>query len=141
MSTRVKQFLSTLAQPSPLAPGRELVTVAPAEPTLPELGETIRNAQAEIEAAAITVVAKAIEIGKALRKAKPLVGHGNFESYVAIECRLPMRTAQSYMRLARYEPQLNQLVAAKNAGLAHLTMTDAFKLIDKLRPKPSKRNA
>ena len=101
----------------------------------PELGETIRKAQAEIEGAAITVVAKAIEIGKALRKAKALVGHGNFESYVAIECRLPMRTAQSYMRLARYEPQLAQLVAGKNAGLAHLTMADAFKLIDKLRPK------
>src|SRR6266702_2559822 len=94
MSTRVMQFLGALAQSAPLAPGRELVPVA-AEPSLPELGETIRKAQADIETAAITVVAKAIEIGKALRKAKGLVGHGNFESYVAIECRMPMRTAQS----------------------------------------------
>jgi Protein of unknown function (DUF3102) len=133
MSTRVKQFLEALAPP--LASGRELVTVTPPEPSLTELGETIRKAQAEIETAAITVVAKAIAIGKALRKAKALVGHGNFENYIAIECRLPMRTAQSYMRLARYEAQLDQLVAGKNAGLAHLTMSDAFKLIDKMRPK------
>ncbi|KRP90022.1 hypothetical protein AOQ73_25325 [Bradyrhizobium pachyrhizi] len=136
MSEVLKRFIGTAI---PLASKGELVPLPP-EPSLPELGETIRKAQAEIETAAITVVAKAIEIGKALRKAKALVGHGNFESYVAIECRMPMRTAQSYMRLARYESQLAQLLASKNAGLAHLTMTDAFKLIEKLRPgkrKPS----
>lgn len=138
MSARVKQFIGALAGTPIVVPGRELVAVPPPEPTLPELGDTIRQAQAEIEAAAITVVAKAMEIGKALRKAKPLVGHGNFESYVAIECRMPMRTAQSYMRLARYEAQLDQLLGAKSAGLAHLTMSDAFKLIEKMRPSKRK---
>lgn len=138
MTELVKRFLSIATQDAAVSKG-ELVPVHPPEPSLLELRETIRSGQAEIEAAAITVVAKAMEIGKALRKAKALVGHGNFENYVAIECRMPMRTAQSYMRLARYEPQLAQLVANKSAGLAHLTMTDAFKLIEKLWPKPSKR--
>lgn len=141
MNTRVKQFLGALSQPFPQASGRELVPMTPPAPSLPQLGETIRKAQADIETAAITVVTKAMEIGKALRQAKALVGHGNFESYVAIECRMPLRTAQSYMRLARYEAQLDQLVASKNAGLAHLTMADAFKLIEKLRPSARKRKA
>jgi hypothetical protein len=135
MTELVKRFLGAVVVTDVAPTQGALVVVPPPPPTLPELGERIRQAQAEIEGAAITVVAKAIEIGKALRTAKTIVGHGNFEDYCAIECRLPMRTAQNYMRLARYEPQLEQLVRGKNAGLAHLTMADAFKLIEKLRPK------
>src|SRR6266700_780957 len=90
MSTRVKQFLGALAQPSPLTTtGRELVPVALPE-TPQSLAADIRRLNTEVENALLTAVANGIEAGKALVAAKRLVGHGNFESYVTIECHISM---------------------------------------------------
>jgi hypothetical protein len=71
--------------------------------------------------------------------AKRLVGHGNFEDYVTIECRFTIRTAQNYMRLAKYEPQLRQLLEGKNEGRAYLTMKEALNFLDVLRTKKKPR--
>jgi hypothetical protein len=110
------------------------LVVVPQPPTPATLAADIRKGQAEVEKALLNAVSTAIGIGKALREAKRLVGHGNFEDFVAVECRcFTMRTAQNYMRLAKYEAQLAQLLAGKNEGRSYLTMNEAFKFIDKLK--------
>jgi hypothetical protein len=112
--------------------------VIPSTRSLPELTADIRKARSDIETALITAVEKAIFAGKALIEAKAAVGHGNFEGYVTIECRFTLRTAQTYMKLAKYEPQLRQMLDAKAQGLSYLTMDSALKFIDCLRPKKKK---
>jgi hypothetical protein len=51
----------------------------------------------------------------------------------------PMRTAQNYMRMAKYEPQLHQLLTNKNAGRSYLTMSEALKFIGTLSDKKKRK--
>jgi hypothetical protein len=134
MSTRVKQFLGALAQPLPLTTGRELVPVALPE-TPQSLAADIRRLNTEVENALLTAVANGIEAGKALVAAKRLVGHGNFEPYVTIECYISMSTAQNYMRLAKHEDIIRPLLSANTQGVGYLKMKEALRLIDKLHAK------
>jgi Protein of unknown function (DUF3102) len=112
----------------------------PSPPTLAELTAAIRTRHSEVEAALVTAVVPALALGKALVAAKAQVGHGNFEDYVTIECHFTVRTAQNYMRLARYEPEVRQLLARKSEGRAYLTMGDALKFVDKLSKKNPRKN-
>lgn len=134
MTATVKNFLETAC---PMASKGELVVVPPPPPPLAELTALIRMKHYQVEAALLTAVARAIETGKALIAAKKQVGHGNFEDYVTIECRFTVRTAQNYMRLAKHEAKLGQLLAHKNEGRSYLTMNEALKFIDGLRKKDS----
>jgi hypothetical protein len=54
-----------------------------------------------------------------------------------------MRTAQNYMRLARQETQLRELIAAKAKGVSYLTMPEAMRAVSKLeaKKKPKRRKA
>lgn len=133
MSTRVNQFLSAATASIVNAPtgSRELVVV----PTPQSLAADIRRLNTEVENALLTAVADGIEAGKALIAAKRLVGHGNFEPYVTIECHISMSTAQNYMRLAKHEDIIRPLLSANTQGVGYLKMREALKLIDKLHAK------
>ena len=129
----------------PVATRGDLIVVPPPPPTPPTLAELtalILMGHNQVETALLTAVVRAIETGKALIAAKKQVGHGNFEDYVTIECRFTVRTAQNYMRLAKHEAKLDQLLAHKNEGRSYLTMNEALKFIDGLRKEdPSKKKA
>jgi hypothetical protein len=113
----------------------ELVVV-PAQ--LADLASAIRQSHREVEAATVHAVVKALETGKALLQAKRDVGHGNFDDFVAVECRFAMRTAQNYMRLAKQEAKVCQMLAEKRTGSAYLTLNQALKFITALS-KQSRR--
>lgn len=117
----------------------ELINSPPPEPSLADLTATIRSGHTEVERAALKVVWHALQTGKALIEAKKQVGHGNFEDYVAIECRMVMRTAQNYMKLARNEAEIIQSLEEKRNGHAYLTMGEALKIIGKLSANSKRR--
>jgi hypothetical protein len=106
------------------------------ELTLGELAVSIRQGHAEVVGAALNVVGWAIETGKALLAAKKKIGHGNFEDYVAVECRcFTIRTAQNYMKLARSEAAIRQALGEKTHGFASLKLGEALKIAAKLGAK------
>src|SRR5215470_13428451 len=78
-------------------------------------------------------VSASIAAGEALIKAKETVrkevGHGAWEDYVAVECRLTMRTAQNYMKLAREKDKLSHLLDEKRTKNALLTQTEALRIL------------
>jgi hypothetical protein len=113
----------------------ELVVMPQPALTLEQLTDRIRKGHGEVVGAVLHAVMSAIETGKALRVAKKEVGHGNFEDYVTIECHFALRTAQNYMRLAKHEHEVRQLLSSKNASRAYLTMSEALKYLDKLGKK------
>lgn len=118
----------------PMASKGELVVVPPPTPTLEELTSTIRRGHRAVLSAVVDALQNAIETGKALKPAKEEVGHGNFEEYVAVSCGFTIRTAQNYMRLAKHEAEIRQLVARKNEG-RFVSINEALKYIDGLRKK------
>jgi len=119
----------------PISKG-ELVVVPP---QLADLAAVIRQSHREVEAATVHAVVKALETGKALVEAKRQVGHGNFDEFVAVECHFSKRTAQNYMRLARKEAEVCQMLAAKRHCGAYLTLNQALKFITILSKKNSRR--
>ena len=122
----------------PLPPKRELVVV-PQEPTLEELTAAIRKGHRDVEAAAGSLIKSAMQAGETLKLAKRQVGHGNFEEYVAERCGFSIRTAQNYMKLAKYKRQINEWLARKNAG-HFVSISEVLKYIDKMRlTKPPKK--
>ena len=113
--------------------------LAPAERSLPELTAEIHLRHGEVMRALAYGAASAIAAGKALVAAKALLkkqrGHGLWQDYIAIECRLGMRTAQIYMYLAKHEDKLAQLVASKAQGNSFLSQGEALKLLGVARKK------
>jgi hypothetical protein len=91
----------------------------------------IRRAHDDVAAAILTAVERALDAQ---------IGHGRFETYVA-HCGLQMRTAQNYMRLARQETKLRELLAEKANGVSYLTMPEALRAVSKLEAskKPKRR--
>jgi hypothetical protein len=136
MSDTLKRFLAVET-----APTRGELVVVPSL-TLEERAVQIRNAHVDVAAAVLTAVERALDAGLQLTAAKAEVGHGNFETYVA-RCGLKMRTAQNYIRLAKKEAEVRQLVAEKAHGNAYLTMPDALKFVAGLeaKKKPKRRPA
>jgi hypothetical protein len=64
-----------------------------------------------------------VEIGEALRRAKELLGHGNFLPWLKAEVRWSERTARNYMSLAAH-------FQGKTANFADLDLGTARELID-----------
>ncbi len=112
-----------------VAPSTALVPVQ----TLDTLAASIRDAHSEAIASLRAGAAAAIRAGKALVAAKEQLkrecGHGHWEDYVSLDCRLSLRTAQTYMGLARREGELGQLLKGKAPGTAFLTQAQALKLL------------
>lgn len=122
-----------------IAPSTALVPVQ----TLDALAASIRDAHSEAIHGLRAGAAAAIRAGKGLIAAKDQLkrqcGHGHWEDYVALECRLSMRTAQTYMNLARRERELDQLLDAKAQGTAFLTQAQALKVLGSSAVKKKRR--
>jgi hypothetical protein len=126
---------------SPPTSNGALVVIPTSPPlTLEERAVQIRKAHIDVAAAILTAVERALDAGLQLSAAKADVGHGRFETYVA-RCGLSMRAAQNYMRLARHEADIRELVTANAQGNAYLTMPDALKFVARLeaKKKPKRR--
>jgi hypothetical protein len=138
MSDTTKPLEKTLA--SPMSNGALVLVPASPPPTLEERAIQIRKAHIDVAAAILTAVERALDAGLQLSAAKADVGHGRFETYVA-RCGISMRTAQNYMRLARHETKVRELVTEKAQGNAYLTMPEALKLVAGLdaKKKPKRR--
>lgn len=126
----------------PIPKATQLI-VLPQERTLPELTEAIQSAHGEVMRAFATGAAAAIAAGKALIEAKALLrkhrGHGSWQDYVAIECRLGVRTAQVYMHLAKHEAELAQLVSSKTQGSSFISQAEALKLLGMAKEKKRRK--
>jgi len=113
--------------------------VAPPTPSLDDLTAMIRHSHRE----AINAVARgawyAIQAGHALIRAKAELKAqrltGMWEDYVAVQCQMPMRTAQHYMYLAKHEDKLRQLVAPDAQGDAFISQAQALKLLGAAKKK------
>jgi hypothetical protein len=147
MTTPTKSLVPTpstalsLATPhSPLVVVPTLNSVPP--PSLEERAIVIRRAHDDIASAIHNIVERALEAGLQLLAAKDEVGHGRFETYV-VRCGMKMRTAQNYMKLARQEIKLRELLSERSAGNAHLTMDEAMREVAKLdaKKKPKRRKS
>ena len=68
-------------------------------------------------------------------------GHGAWQDYIAVECRLGLRTAQIYMYLARNKEKLGQLIAAKTQAHSYLTQSEALKFLSVARKKRRRSGA
>lgn len=92
--------------------------------SLASLAEQINQAHAECESAIHRALDRAILCGESLIAAKAAVAHGQWLPWLATNCpKVPERTAQAYMRIARNAPKL------KSATVAHLGVGDALKLL------------
>jgi hypothetical protein len=120
----------TPAKPQILPPGQK---------SLPELVEEIRQAHEKVMIGLAHSAAEGIRAGKSLNQLKAQLrkehGHGNWQEYVILECRLAPRTAQVYMYLARQEDKLKQLLAGKANGNAAISQSQALKLLSAARTK------
>ena len=113
--------------------------VPPATPTLSDLTEEIRHAHAEAIAALSIGAASMIRCGKALIAAKNVVKHGEWADYVGLECRLSLRTVQTYMFLAKHEDELQQLLKANPRESAYLTQAQALRFLSAAHKEKRRR--
>jgi len=93
---------------------------------LPELAQRINESTSRAEGAARTALSSALEAGEALITAKKLVAHGQWEAWLTENCDVASRTAQSYMRLARSLPMLED---SKAQRVADLPLREAIRAI------------
>jgi hypothetical protein len=138
MSDTAKKPISTALTPT--SQGELVVIPTPPPPTLEERAMQIRIAHNDVATAVLTAVERALDAGLQLIAAKEEVGHGRFETYVA-RCGISMRAAQNYMRLAKHEAKVRELVNEKAQGNAYLTMPEALKHVAGLdaKKKPKRR--
>jgi hypothetical protein len=123
-----------------MTPDHHMVARWKAEGQLGSLVAQIETAHEEVERALVTAVVKGIEAGKALIVLKNELPHGFFEDFVESTFFFSVRTAQSYMRLARQEGKLRQLVDQKAQLGSHLTMKDAFKFLGSLSTNKKRKS-
>jgi DUF3102 family protein len=126
-------------RPPLLVPAPTATGPTPPIKSLSDLTTEIHRAHGRVIQALATGAASAIEAGEALLQAKALLktqkGHGSWEDYIALECRLVARTAQIYMFLAKNKGLLAQLLSANPQGHAVLSQTQALKLLGSARKK------
>lgn len=79
---------------------------------LPTLSDDIVAALSESRQQAQQAVAAAIRAGTLLTEAKALVQHGQWEAWLAANCKVSARSARAYMRLAEKWPELQNGNAA-----------------------------
>ncbi len=124
--------------PSP-APRQVPDTLPPKTHSLPELTAEIQRCHSEVMNALGRGASAAIAAGEALKSAKEKLrkegGHGNWQDYVTVECRLRPRTAQIYMLLARNKDSLTQLLAAKAQTNSFLTQGEALNFLGVAKKK------
>lgn len=111
------------------------------ESTLEQMAELIRDAHGSVAVAIASAVERGLTAGVYLRKAKEQLAKGRFEPFVN-RCGMNIRTAQSYMQLARRETELRQLLAEQAQGIAPtLTMQEALAHVRRLdaKGKPKRR--
>jgi DUF3102 family protein len=139
MSETMKRFIGVLA---PTQTKGELVVI-PTAPTLAELTALTQSAHDEAERALQTAVEKGMEAGAALRQIKKQLPHGEFEDFVAANFTFAMGTAQRYMRFAKQEAKLRQLITQRRRAGLGLGTREALRFLNKLtaeeKPKPPKR--
>lgn len=99
---------------------------------LPVLAAQISFLNRRLRKANSVAVASAIKSGHALIEAKSLVKHGEWLSWLSVNCDMSDRTARLHMRLAEHESELK----GKTATIADLTASAAAELIAKPRPGP-----
>ena len=58
---------------------------------------------------------------------------GMWQDYIAVQCQMPLRTAQHY--LAKHEEKLRQLVGPDAQGTAFLSQAQALKLLGAAKKK------
>jgi hypothetical protein len=113
--------------------------LAPPAPSLSDLTVIIQHAHHEATNAVARGAWYAIQAGHALARAKNLLKTqrlaGMWQDYIAVECRMPLRTAQHYMYLAKHEAKLRQLVGPDAQGTAFLSQAQALKLLGAAKKK------
>lgn len=109
----------------------------PAERSLDDLTAQIRHSHNEAIAAVARGAWYAIQAGKALIAAKAMLKAqrltGMWQDYIAVQCQMPLRTAQHY--LAKHEEKLRQLVGPDAQGTAFLSQAQALKLLGAAKKK------
>jgi hypothetical protein len=90
--------------------------------TLSELAQAIKAEHGAVRHAASQAVARAQAAGVLLIAAKRQVAHGEWLPWLSERCDMSIRTAQSYMRLARLSPEDAQRVA-------HLPLSEALRTV------------
>jgi hypothetical protein len=124
---------------TPSVPAPPPQVLAPGQLSLPELTAAIQRHHGEVMKALGYGCTEAIAAGEKLKAAKQQLkdqhGHGSWQDYIALECRLGLRTAQLYMLLARNKDKLQQLLAAKNANGSFLSQKEALKFLSSARNK------
>ena len=82
------------------------------------LAAEIRDAHRGVEAAAVVRATHALDAGRALLEAKGLLKHGRWLPWLKDHCRLPERTAQLYMKLAKLDlpPELIAALGMERAA-------------------------
>jgi hypothetical protein len=107
--------------------------------TLAGLTAEIQKAHAAATQGLSQHLAHAIAAGEALLKAKEFVkkevGHGAWQDYITVECRLIPRVAQNYMNLAKKKDELLHLLGTKTNSNSVLTQTQALKLLSSAKKK------
>jgi hypothetical protein len=96
---------------------------------LPELAAQIAAGHQANKRDALAIAERSIELGHWLIEAKAGVSHGQFEPWVTANCRMSLRSAQRYMRLAK--------LGAKSATVALLGIRAADEAVAKKLPKVS----
>jgi Protein of unknown function (DUF3102) len=74
---------------------------------------------------------RAIDAGNLLLEAKARLKHGEWLPWLDANVECSARTAQAYMRVARYAEELD-----KNADLSHLSLVGALKMLTAPEPDP-----
>lgn len=94
---------------------------------LPDIGKRIRDLHIEAWAGYDRALERARDAGLLLIEAKPLVGHGKWESWVSSNCRFESPQATKYMRIASQWDEIQQ----KRTSGSPLSINAAARLIAK----------
>lgn len=97
------------------------------------LAEKINAISSEAESCARNATMLAVAAGELLVQAKVQIEHGNWEAWLLDNCRLAVRTAQAYMRLASAFPMLTE---DKRNAVAEMPVRMAVRAITTIADAP-----
>jgi hypothetical protein len=83
----------------------------------------------------------AIRTGESLIAAKGLVGHGQFQDYVTLDCGLKLSTANLYMKLAQHKGAYSQLLAANPQDSKGLSQAELLRFLSSASQKRKRKTA
>lgn len=105
-------------------------------PALDGLAQRINEAAHAAQQGLGAAMEAALLAGRLLREAKSLVSHGNWESWLHVNCALAPRTARAYMRLTK---KYAELVAQNGNAVAVLPVREAIRAITSPSTTPRAR--